>query len=176
MTAPAALPLDDPAWGSLSHAYGSADDVPGLLRALEASPRPTIDYQDEPWFTLWSSLCHQGDVYTASYAAVPNIVRIALEADWPIDFSFLMLPTAIEIARGEERAPLVPDFLEAAYRAAIEALVDCVLRHSGQEWDNSFVRSGLAAMAVAKGHRSIAEAIIDLDDDWIARIRNEERD
>ena len=26
---------------------------------------------------LWSSLCHEGDVYTASYAAVPHIVQMA---------------------------------------------------------------------------------------------------
>lgn len=82
------LSLDDPRWRELRHAYGNAADVPDLLRALALSTGPKEGYRDEPWFSLWSSLCHQGDVYTASYIAVPHIVQIASEATEPVDFSF----------------------------------------------------------------------------------------
>src|SRR4051812_40379348 len=65
------LALDSPRWGELTHAYGEASDIPALLRRLKTAPPPT-DYRSEPWFTLWSALCHQNDVYIASYAAIPH--------------------------------------------------------------------------------------------------------
>ena len=70
------LELDDPRWSELSHAYGGASDIPALLRQLAKSPRQQ-GTKEEPWFTLWSSLCHQGDAYSASYAAIPHIVEMA---------------------------------------------------------------------------------------------------
>jgi hypothetical protein len=32
-----------------------------------------------PWDDLWSRLCHQGTVYSASYAAVPTLARMSLQ-------------------------------------------------------------------------------------------------
>ncbi|MFC9092156.1 hypothetical protein [Streptomyces sp. NPDC057072] len=58
-------------WSSLHHAYGTAEDIPGLLSGV--SPNP-----DAPqWDDLWSRLCHQGTVYSASYAALPVLTRMA---------------------------------------------------------------------------------------------------
>lgn len=61
------LSLDSPRWGELEHAYGSAVDVPALLGALRDFPKS--EGQREPWFSIWSALAHQGDVYSASFAA-----------------------------------------------------------------------------------------------------------
>lgn len=61
-------------WSELSHAYGAASDIPKLLTQLEDYPEAT-DYRAEPYFSLWSALWHQGDVYTASFAAVPHILK-----------------------------------------------------------------------------------------------------
>jgi hypothetical protein len=58
-------------WTSLCHAYGAADDVPGLLSKL--TPDPT----DEVWGELWSRICHQGSVYSASLAALPALADAA---------------------------------------------------------------------------------------------------
>ncbi|HEX3912895.1 MAG TPA: hypothetical protein VHW71_05265 [Steroidobacteraceae bacterium] len=66
------LPLDSPQWAELSHAYGAAGDIPQLLKQLTNFRRATVD--KEPWFSLWSALAHQGDVYSASFAAVPHVV------------------------------------------------------------------------------------------------------
>ncbi|QND47158.1 hypothetical protein HB780_15660 [Rhizobium lusitanum] len=82
------LELDDPQWRELQHAYGNASNIPALLRALASSTGLKKGYTDEPWFTLWSSLCHQGDAYTASYAAIPHVVQIAMSTRTPVDFSF----------------------------------------------------------------------------------------
>ncbi|MFB8200545.1 hypothetical protein [Kitasatospora purpeofusca] len=64
-------------WSQLSHAYGSAEDIPALLDRIEADP------SDEHWSALWSALCHQGSVYSASFAALPRLTAIAATAADP---------------------------------------------------------------------------------------------
>ena len=158
------LALDDPRWAQLEHAYGPASDVPDLLRSLEASPAPKSGYEDEPWFTLWSSLCHQDDAYTASYAAVPHVVRIALAAAGPIDFSFLLLPASVEIARRTGHAPALPQELADAYLGAIVGLVELANRHGHTSSDKAMQVSAAAALAVAEGDVDAAQALLDPDD------------
>jgi len=58
-------------WGRLNHAYGLADDVPDLLARM--SP----DAGREVWDELASRLCHQGTVYSASFAALPALEEAA---------------------------------------------------------------------------------------------------
>jgi hypothetical protein len=60
-------------WAALQHAYGEAGDVPGLLLAAEDSGTEF----GPAWDEVWSRLCHQGTVYTASYAALPLLADIA---------------------------------------------------------------------------------------------------
>lgn len=60
-------------WAALEDAYGNARDVPILLAAAEqASDETGIE-----WNELWSRLCHQGTVYSASYAALPELATMA---------------------------------------------------------------------------------------------------
>ncbi len=58
-------------WSQLDHAYGTAQDIPGLLAAMSPGP------EDACWNDLWSALCHQGTVYSASYAALPALAEAA---------------------------------------------------------------------------------------------------
>ncbi|MFJ4524870.1 hypothetical protein ACIP4Y_28630 [Streptomyces sp. NPDC088810] len=58
-------------WSQLHHAYGTAEDIPGLLDAVSPAPK------DSGWTDLWSRLCHQGTVYSASYAALPALRDMA---------------------------------------------------------------------------------------------------
>lgn len=60
-------------WASLRHAYGSAEDIPALLAAAEQSG----DDFGARWNDLWSCLCHQGTVYTASFAALPLLAEMS---------------------------------------------------------------------------------------------------
>ncbi len=166
------LALDDPRWSKLTHAYGTATDIPGLLRTLASSTAPKAGYETEPWFSLWSSLCHQGDAYDASYAAVPHIIAIATSAAGTIDFSFFQLPAAIEVARQNRRGPPIPPELEPAYLAALASLPDCVAVHQNDDWDEAMLLSAFAAQAVSKGHFRAAEAIMNLDDDLIEKLIN----
>lgn len=162
--------LDEKIWTELTHAYGRAGDIPDLLRALRKAPEPTNAAKSEPWFTLWSSLCHQDEVYDASYAALPHIVEIACQASGPIDFSFFQLPAAIEISRNNGRGPNVPLKLAEAYYAGVANMMDAVALHRHDEWDDAVLLSAVCAQAVAKGRHRIAEAIMNLDDDLIAKL------
>ena len=62
-------------WSKLRHAYGPADDIPGLFAQAEPDQRSPV------WGELWSRLCHQGTVYSASFAALPMLTQIA--GRWP---------------------------------------------------------------------------------------------
>lgn len=62
-------------WKELSHAYGSAEDIPDLLALLDPDP------EDEVWVDLWSRVCHQGTVYDGSYPVLPYLAKLA--SDWP---------------------------------------------------------------------------------------------
>jgi len=86
-------------WKQLQHAYGSAENIPFLLKQLSTATSRPGSYTDEPWFSLWSALCHQGDVYSASFAAVPHLVHLASLRPPQERTEFVLLVTSIEIAR-----------------------------------------------------------------------------
>ncbi len=65
------VPMTTIDWHGLTHAYGTAEDIPGLFQRLGGAD------DDEVWGELWSSLCHQGSVYDASWAALPHLTDIA---------------------------------------------------------------------------------------------------
>ncbi len=112
----ALIALDDPRWAALQHAYGAADDIPELLANLSIpkDERSEDDPIEDTWEELWSSLCHQGDVYSASFAAVPHIVNALLLQPKPLTFDFVGLPISIEMERREAGIAL-PDIAEPEY-------------------------------------------------------------
>ena len=105
----AVLGLDDPRWSQLDHAYGPAGNIPDLLRAVERG-------EQELWDELVPCLCHQGTVYTASYAAVPHIVRIGVAEPLAEQILFWSFVGAVAVSR--EAGP-VPDDLRLAYEEAL---------------------------------------------------------
>ena len=163
------IPLDSPGWDQLRHCYGSASNIPDLLRQLAANPQPTKG-DDGPWESLWSALCHQGDIYTASYAAVPHIVQIALNAKGPVHFSFFLLPACVEIARKRKRGPELPQELEWDFFAALRNLIDCAARQATSNWDISMLLSVLAAIAAAKGQPDLADFLTEFPSSVIERL------
>ena len=116
------ISLDSSEWHRLKHAYGAASNIPQLLRHLADNPSPTKNYRDEPWFSLWSALCHQGSVYDASFAAVPHIVEVGIAASGPIDFGFFQLPASIELGRHRQPTLDLPPHLKTPYLAALHRL------------------------------------------------------
>lgn len=68
--------LDKIEWAKLGHAYGSADDVPDLLRNL-ASPDKVA--RDATYYTLYGNIYHQGTIYEATAYAVPFLIELLQE-------------------------------------------------------------------------------------------------
>ena len=159
--------LDSPEWANLEHAYGCASDIPGLL--LQLGDLPSSEGNDEPWFSLWSALAHQGDVYSASYAAVPHIVRVLATAPTEAFFVYFQFPAWVEICRQRHKV-VVPERLSSAYFEALKMLGMLVGAASAREWDRDFLLSALSAMAVSKGFVLIAEAVQELDDATIDKL------
>ena len=153
------LKLDSPRWSELEHAYGKAADIPSLLRQL--NDVPTSDGRREPWFTLWSALAHQGDVYSASFAAVPHVVAALASAPTRADSSYFQFPAWVEICRHRKNVS-VPQDLQPAYAEALSKLPGLVAAASPRDWDSEFLVCALSSIAAAKGFPVVAEAVQEL--------------
>ncbi len=69
--------LDKIDWKQLTHAYGSAADVPGQIRSLASSIKLR---RDAAMDKLRGNIWHQGSVYSATASAVPFLIEL-LEAE-----------------------------------------------------------------------------------------------
>jgi hypothetical protein len=70
--------LDKIDWSRLGHAYGSAEDVPDLLRQLASED---ADERESAMYELHGNIWHQGTVYQATAAAVPFLIEVLAESD-----------------------------------------------------------------------------------------------
>ena len=159
------LALDDPRWGELSHAYGSAADTPTLLRMLEADPNRT-DYSeddDNPWSQLDMSICHQGTVCSGSYAAVPHIVRIAALAADPLPIGYLLLPAYIERGRTHWSYPApMPSDLEESYFQAVKELPALIPRVMKADLDEGAALAIMEAVLILCGRWELGEGLASM--------------
>ncbi|MCK9193245.1 MAG: hypothetical protein M0P19_05155 [Nevskia sp.] len=153
------LSLDSPRWSELRHAYGKASDIPALLRLLGTLPESKEE--EEPWFSLWSALAHQGDVYSASFAAVPHVVAALATNPSQACSTYFQFPAWVEICR-KQKGVAVPSDLQSAYAQALSKLPALVAAASFREWDAGFLACALSAIAAAKGYASVAEAALEL--------------
>ncbi|WP_201300721.1 HEAT repeat domain-containing protein [Streptomyces sp. HF10] len=113
---PAALSgLDAVDWSALTHAYGPADDVPGLLRALCS---PDEEQRHQALGALYGNIFHQGSRYPATAAAVPFLIRMAADPALPDRAVCLQLLAALAI--GYDEAQLPGGIAIAEWRAAVE--------------------------------------------------------
>ena len=65
--------LEDVNWQDLSHAYGSAEDVPRYLRALLSEDESEWD---EAFTFFFQSVWHQGTVYSVTAHVIPFLVEL----------------------------------------------------------------------------------------------------
>ena len=156
------ISLRDSRWRELRHAYGEASDIPPLLQAIAEDPS-TSSPSEGPWFRLWSALCHQGDVYPASFAAVPHIVEILASIPQYACFDFFLFPASVEVARNRSRTA-VPLDLEASYRESLAQFPKIATAASQRDWTGPLGRSILAAIAASKGQFSTAELLLEIDE------------
>ncbi|MFF0742877.1 hypothetical protein ACFYVL_21015 [Streptomyces sp. NPDC004111] len=102
-------------WSHLTHAYGSAADIPARLDALASEP------SSARWSDLWSALCHQGSVYPASFAALPWLAATAGSDDRKQSSNALCLAGAI-VAGADQ--PHGAGDVRAEHAAVIAELLD----------------------------------------------------
>lgn len=153
-------------WSNLAHAYGAATDIPALLARLGD---PDSGDPAAVWHGLWSALCHQGDVYSASFAAVPCIVEIFKHAKTQITFDFFALPGAIETARATKQVA-IPAYLQADYFAALGELPALGMPLLTPQCDKWLSLSILAASAAAAGLHGHAKMLQEIESDDVPEV------
>ncbi len=156
------LALSDSRWSSYTHAYGPAEDIPALLSRARDDSGPGTK-PGTAWFDLWSALCHQGDTYTASYAAVPHLVQFASDHLKRQSYDPLFLTACIELARLEGRGPPIPPPLAGAYREAIHRARELAEASILSTWNADADEAIRASAAALSGDIVGARAILDAD-------------
>ncbi|MEV5828682.1 hypothetical protein AB0L25_24285 [Spirillospora sp. NPDC052242] len=122
--------LDDVDWAALDDAYGTAEEVPDILRRLAAND----EGWDEAVFDYYSHVVHQGTCYTCTPPAIGFLVQMArapqLFSGYRIDLLRGLVMTALEDpgpACGEEIDDLAS--CEAlTCRAVLDHLPDVLAR------------------------------------------------
>jgi hypothetical protein len=160
------LDLEDPRWRNLTHAYGAALNIPQLLEQLKSAPPPK-NWKSEPWFSMWGLLCHQYEVYTASFAALPHVVAIATSKPVKHRLEFFSFIGAVEAYRHRKNAPSIPHFLEQDYLSAIQWAANLVLDSLAIDWDEEEMIVLLGVYAITRGHYHLGNAIIFLPEEPI---------
>ena len=72
--------LDRIDWASMNHAYGSAEDVPELLRHLVSSDP---EEREMALGGMYGAVHHQGDIYDCTIAAIPFLLEALADPDVP---------------------------------------------------------------------------------------------
>lgn len=86
--------LDSVGWGGLTHAYGTAEEIPAFIVALRSTDQGVrAEARDE----LWSSLLGEGRRYEADAYAVPFLVDLVSDPSTRDRVEILHLLTAIAI-------------------------------------------------------------------------------
>jgi uncharacterized protein YbaR (Trm112 family) len=147
------IDLESSRWSELSHAYGAAGNVPRLIAGLLSGDESTVD-------ELFSSLCHQGSIYTASYAAVPHLVDIAGRLRRPDLRTHILVLIGSIAASSDDRsdAPIAPD-VRAAYETALPRARDLALETLGWRLDPEEAVYLLQAAAGLEGHLSLGRIL-----------------
>jgi hypothetical protein len=156
----AALSLESPRWAELGQAYGTAEDVPQLLVALSCIGRE--DHRAEVWFALWRTLYRPGEVYSASYAAVPHLLEIASGFGLRERAEALHLITRIEATRRSPQSQSIPNDLVEAYATAVDSLPDVVAAMAHEPWPADVAQICAAALLAGKRHADISRAVLGL--------------
>lgn len=102
---------DSIGWASLEHAYGSADNIPGLLYALFSRD---ADAAEAMLDALINDIAHQGTVYPATPYVLPYLQRMLI-AGKPFPREVILRELA-RMARRSAAEP-TPPALEAFYAA-----------------------------------------------------------
>ncbi|WP_331738475.1 HEAT repeat domain-containing protein [Embleya sp. NBC_00896] len=72
--------LDDIDWASMEHAYGSAEEVPALLRSMGSAD---VEERNKAFDEFYGVVYHQNSVYEPTAASLPFLFELACDAGTP---------------------------------------------------------------------------------------------
>jgi hypothetical protein len=153
------LSLTDPIWRALEGGYRIPYDASIALAQMEKG--------ESVWEELWNELHHQGDIGVASYAAIPQLVRIA-EAQQKLDWNLFALASTIEIERHRKNNPPLPNWLARSYEEAWCALVQLVLSTLAGKPDPLTLRCALCVVALGRGDLKLGALLNYVETDEIS--------
>jgi hypothetical protein len=153
------LSFDDERWKHLTGGYKIPFDPRPSLRKLE-------NEQDtaSAWEELWEELHHQGDVGDASYATVPELVRIH-RSGGAADWNLYAMVAIIELARTESQNPELPDWLRDDYFRSIRELAQMGAEEILSAEDSEIKRAILSVIAIARGLRTHGKFLVSYSED-----------
>ena len=154
------LALASSRWHELTQAHGAADDIPRLLEALATLEGDAE--RTELWFGVWATLCPDGRVYTAAYAAVPHLLALTQGQGIAERVAAMHVVAEVEVLRRAPDAPSIPDDLVASYATAIESLPARVAELAVVPWDAATGQVMAAALMAGKRQPVLARAILSL--------------
>jgi hypothetical protein len=168
-TIPGALDWNDARWSELCGGYRSPYDPRPALARLAQPAEAAAAFAE-----LWDELHHQGDVDTASYAAVPHLVQLYAKHGQQGDNTYAILGI-IELARHAGRNPSLPEWLRDGYDNAWRRLGQLALDDLARATDPSLARSAMGAIAIARGMPQVGEILLESTDDEIEEMLTEYR-
>ena len=152
------LSLTSARWRELEQVYGSAEDIGALLAALYANEND--DERTELWYGVWATLCPDGRVFSAAYAAVPHVMEIAANRDFAERVAALHFVTQVEVSRHQSGAPGIDEDLLLAYASAVESLPARVAELHGITWDEQTAQVLGAAVLAGKRQHALARLLL----------------
>ncbi|MFI8324722.1 hypothetical protein [Streptomyces sp. NPDC085529] len=112
---------DEVDWAGLEHHYGSAEDVPGLLRRC-AGPDP--DDAEDASSELLNVLFHQGSwICSAASAALPFMVGLAADPEVPSRCALLEIVAMLAAEAGRVQARFLDPGWAPAWERALPGLL-----------------------------------------------------
>ncbi|GGT33233.1 HEAT repeat domain-containing protein [Streptomyces purpureus] len=118
--------IEEVDWTSMRHAYGPADDVPGMLRGLASDDAAEREIALDG---MYGAVHHQGDVYDCTLACIPFLLELVVDPQVQDRGGIVELLTSIggiDLADDDELDGLDPEdeeFEDAANYAMAAAAV-----------------------------------------------------
>lgn len=153
------MSLNDPRWAGFDGAHRVPFDAAAPLTAFLSGKLSDEQF----WYVVWNDLFHQDDVGVASYAAVPQIMRICEQQDL-FDYNLFTFAAGVERVRHYDDNPAMPAWLEAEYRAGLQAIIRYGIAHLTDEWDAATLKAFLMLVAVYKGNLGLCDLLDCVDD------------
>jgi hypothetical protein len=153
------IELDSNRWSDLEHAYGTASDVPAMLRRISTGDGDAVN-------ELFGSVCHQGSIYSASYAVVAHLIIAAKAVTDPnLRAEILILVGSIRASRDDRsKVQPAPD-IQRSYREALPEALELAIATLNADLEPYTAVHLLQAAAALKGYGTLGRVLAGLVDE-----------